>query len=140
MGMPAVATALILNKDMYNSRDPLYDVSYLFADEITASVNLLHQALDDDLIGMGFTPCYFVVGVQTATPYIIPDMLKLETTEPAGFPNGRGLPDQVIDITLALILLDLETHSVTTFADLPLNPAANDVAFPSTFPYLAPAH
>ena len=40
--------------------------------------------------------------------------------------------------TLAVIFLDLGTHSATTLAGLPLNPPSNDVAFQSSFPFLAP--
>ena len=43
----------------------------------------------------------------------------------------------VIDVTLAVIFLDLSEHSPLTFANLPLNPPSNDVAFRSGFPYLA---
>ena len=45
-----------------------------------------------------------------------------------------------MDVTLAVVLLDLGVHDVTLFAGLPLNPPANDKAFPSTFPYLATPH
>ena len=69
---------------------------------------------------------------------IIPDTLTLNLSAPAGFPNGRLLTDPVIDVTLAVIFLDLSVHSPTTLAGIPLNPPANDVAFGSGFPFLAP--
>ena len=74
-----------------------------------------------------------------AGPLIVPDTLKIDTAVAAGFPNGRKLPDKVIDITLAVILLDLGVGGQTagTLAGLPLNPPANDKPFGSTFPYLA---
>ena len=105
----------------------------------------LHAALDTNLAAFALTPCT-VVGDGTGTcaqqgvPVIIPDTLKIDTDSAAGFPNGRGLADQVMDITLAVILLDLNEHPVDLLAGLPLNPPANDVAFTSSFPYLAPAH
>ena len=71
---------------------------------------------------------------------IVPDTLTLNLAGASGFPNGRRLPDQVIDVTLAVIFLDLSVHSPTTLAQLPLNPPANDKAFRSTFPYLAGPH
>jgi hypothetical protein len=140
MGMPAVATAVIAGDDAYNAANPTDDVEGDFVGEITASISFLHGALDDDLAGLLLTPCDTSTCVGQAAPYVVPDVLTLDTTTYAGFPNGRLLPDPVIDVTLALILLDLEVHSVTTFADLPLNPPANDVTFPATFPYLAAAH
>lgn len=69
---------------------------------------------------------------------IIPDTLTLNLSAAAGFPNGRLLTDPVIDVTLAVIFLDLSVHSPTTLAEIPLNPPANDVAFRTGFPFLAP--
>lgn len=142
MGMPAVATAVIsaTEKDNYNAADPVDDAALTFAADITVNVTGLHAALDDDLAGLGLTPCLAADCVGQAATYVIPDALTVDTAATAGFPNGRSLPDQVIDVTLALILLDLTVHEVTFFATLPLNPTANDVAFPAAFPYLAAAH
>ena len=86
-------------------------------------------------------------GGPTVLDLVIPDTLTLDLTMPAGFPNGRQLADQAMDITLAVVLLDLTVHSPATFLDLngdeagspSLNPAANDVAFNDAFPYLADA-
>ena len=146
-GMPAVSTALILaeNKDAYNAASPADDAASTFVPDIIASLGVLHGALDDDLAGLSLTPCT-VVGDGSGTcvgqgaPLIVPDVLSIDTTTPAGFPNGRRLSDQAMDITLAVVLLDLATHGADTFAGLPLNPAANDVDFQATFPYVAAAH
>ena len=64
--------------------------------------------------------------------------LKIDITAGPGFPNGRTLPDPVIDVTLALLLLDVAGGSHTPF-DLigALNPPANDVPFMSLFPWVA---
>ena len=75
----------------------------------------------------------------TVAEAVVPDTLTVNFAAPSGFPNGRELTDPVIDVTLAVIFLDLMTHSPTTLAELPLNPPANDVAFPGDFPYLAAA-
>jgi hypothetical protein len=80
-------------------------------------------------------------------------------------PNGRGLADPVIDIIFSVILLDLSQPPPDGFGvpcpgdpdsmapgsgflaipdgeggTFSLNPAANDVAFDTAFPYVAPAH
>ncbi len=68
----------------------------------------------------------------------MPDTLKIDTSLPAGFPNGRLLPDPVMDVTLAVVLLELFAEDVTTFAALPLNPPANDVSYTLEFPWVAP--
>lgn len=140
MGMPAVATAVIVSKDDYNAADPTDDVAGTFVGEITASVDFLHSALDDDLALFGLEPCDTATCVGQAAPFVVPDAIAVDTSASSGFPNGRKLEDQVVDVTLALILLDLAEHGVTTLAGVPINPAANDVAFPGAFPYLAPAH
>lgn len=137
MGMPAIATAVITNKGPYNQGSPLDDATGTWATEITDAVAGLHAALDDDLAGLGLTPCATGDCIAQAAPLVIPDVLTLTTSSNAGFPNGRMLPDQVIDITLAVILLDLDAHSATTLASVPVNPASNDRTFLQTFPYLA---
>jgi hypothetical protein len=74
----------------------------------------------------------------TVAQAVVPDTLKLVLSAPSGFPNGRRLSDPVIDVTLAVIFLDLTTHAPDTLAKLPLNPPANDLPFRNSFPYLAP--
>ena len=83
--------------------------------------------LEQDIPGTGFT----------VAEAVVPDTLSIDFSAASGFPNGRALPDPVIDVTLAVIFLDLSEHSPLTFANLPLNPPSNDVAFRSGFPYLA---
>ena len=57
----------------------------------------------------------------------------------AGFPNGRLAADPVVDVTLAVLLLDLSApgQDAATLANLPLNPPENDVPFLDEFPYFA---
>jgi len=69
---------------------------------------------------------------------LIPDTVKIDLSKPADFPNGRRLQDQVVDVTLAELLLDLTRYSPKVLADLPLNPGKNDATFLTVFPYLAP--
>jgi hypothetical protein len=141
-GMPAVNTAVIMSKDAYNQSSPADDAAGDFVDEIVASVTGLHDALDDDLTGAGLVPCAPADCVAQGAPLVVPDTLKLDLGSPAGFPNGRLPADPVIDVTLAVLLLDLsaEGQTATTLAGLPLNPPANDVDFGTDFPYFAPPH
>ena len=87
-----------------------------------------------------FTQAVPGTGGQTLRSLIIPDTLKLDLTRESHFPNGRDLDDKVIDITLAALFLDFTVtgQSPDTFANLPLNPPANDKPFSATFPFLAP--
>lgn len=74
----------------------------------------------------------------TVAQAVVPDTLTLDLSGTSGFPNGRKLADPVIDVTLAVIFLDLSVNGPGALAGLPLNPPANDVPFRDTFPYLAP--
>lgn len=74
----------------------------------------------------------------TVADAVVPDTLTLNLGAASGFPNGRRLPDPVIDATLAVIFLDLSVHSPFVLANIPLNPPENDVPFRNGFPFLAP--
>lgn len=142
VGMPAVNTVLITSKDDYNAAGPDDDIAGTFVPEIVASLEGLHDALDDDIAGFGLVACAVDDCVAQGAPLVIPDAIAIDPAAPAGFPNGRLPADQVIDITLAVIMLDLSTPGQTaaTLAGVPLNPGANDVAFSDTFPFLADPH
>lgn len=139
MGMPAINTALVgtTRKESYNKTNLAAQTAGLWVPEFTTRLNALHAGLDDDLTGLMLTPAATSESLEQGGPLVIPDTVKINTMQAAGFPNGRRLQDQVIDLTLAVLLLDLDVHAVTTFAGLPLNPGANDKAFLTEFPYLA---
>lgn len=61
---------------------------------------------------------------------IRPDVVIFDTSRPAAFPNGRALGDDVVNLVAPFGQNILGN-------DYPC-PSANDVAFLSTFPYLAP--
>jgi hypothetical protein len=74
----------------------------------------------------------------TVASLVVPDTVTVDLSKPSGFPNGRRLEDPVIDLTLAVLFLNLDVHPVDTLFRLPLNPPANDRPFRVDFPYLAP--
>ncbi|MEZ4335615.1 MAG: DUF4331 family protein [Sandaracinaceae bacterium] len=152
-------------RDMYNDMAP--DTSGLLggANGIGANLTALHSVLSDDLvIDVGLTTCATystapsgTAGASTegvasdvsacvtqvqAVAGVVPDVLSVDRTSTVSFPNGRDLPNPVIDITLAAILLDLSApgQDAGTLAGVPVNPPANDVAFDASFPYLAAPH
>lgn len=87
------------------------------------------------------TPCIDQVVPGTGkkvVDLVVPDTINVDLSAASGFPNGRRLEDPVIDVTLAIIFLDMSVHGPSTFANIPLNPPANDVPFRANFPYLAP--
>lgn len=88
------------------------------------------------------TPCFnqmVPLTNKTVAQLFIPDTLTMTVGSPRGFPNGRKLPDPVIDMTLALIFLDLDAEGlgIGTLAGIPVNPPSNDRPFRGSFPYLA---
>jgi hypothetical protein len=176
-GFPALNTALIPSeeKDAYNASNPAADVSPAgtFANEAVATLQALHGApvppggtpeagavgLNDDLflantlLGTSLTPCGATVTenscLQQAVPLAFPDVVRIDTTAPAGFPNGRSLDVPVIDVILAAVLIRAESVAdLLVFADLDptsdevhgLSQSPNDADFSASFPYLAPAH
>ncbi len=164
-------------KDAYNDVDPSDDfttaagdacadlVSCRWAGDYVASITAIHgltnasgMTLNQQLMGLGLTPCsdggacatQFISGTSgpVVANMVIPDVLSIDTTAAAGFPNGRKLSDPAMDVTLAVLLLDLSVHTPGTFTDLngdgtpgpSLNPLANDVPFGTSFPYVADPH
>lgn len=129
-------------RDLYNASNPVEDAAGRWVGEITTSVTALHSVLDDDLIGAGLIPASVATSLAQAAPVIVPDIMRYNPDLPTSYPNGRKLTDRVVDLTIAAALLDLSQggQTLTTLADLPLNPAGNDVAFKSDFPYLADPH
>ena len=67
---------------------------------------------------------------QALADFLLPDVLTIDTSSSAGFPNGRGLADDVIDIELGLVTNGAITSDCV----------ANDSMFSTSFPYLAPAN
>jgi hypothetical protein len=168
MGMPAVSTVLVgsARKNAYNDGNPSGDMS--FAGDFIMSLTGLHMALDAQFAGLNFTTCSMVTVVnglpeclgqefaagRTVASLVVPnDVLRLDLSAAAGFPNGRKLADPVIDVTLAVLFLRINRTgpgmcgmapcSPATLAGVPVNPPRNDVMggmFPDTFPYLHPPH
>lgn len=148
MGAPVVATVLLptSQKDRFNQDDPVNDGDY--SEYVVPTLERLHFELDDDLVGLGLTPCAVDVCVRQAVPMVVPDVLLLTLAQPDGFPNGRRLEDSVVDRVIAFALLDIATPgdcqgvpcTIDSFVNIPVNPTANEVPLLPDFPYLAPPH
>lgn len=180
MGMPAVATALVpgASRNDYNDGLPSDDAGLMFAGPLLTTLGAIHAGLDDDLTALNLTPCSMamadnrplpigpggadipvpacaaqpvVAGGPPVVALVVPDTLSINPANAAGFPNGRMFADPVIDVTLAIILLNLESPTgcggsgctagtLAGFMGTGLNPAMNDRPFLTEFPYLAAAH
>lgn len=66
----------------------------------------------------------------------IGDVIRVDLGQVSGFPNGRKLNEDVVDVELKLLLCTL--NAGTPFpAGIPDGPTGNEVAFKATFPYVA---
>ena len=127
MGRPAINTVFIPNnplepqgtepslKNTFNAARPRAD-QRRFRAEVVDTLKIFYG--DDDET------------VNALADILLPDILTVDTSNPAGFLNGRGLADDVIDAEYALVT----NGAVTTDC------VSNDSAFSDMFPYLAPAN
>lgn len=119
-GLPAITTVFIPSgmKDDYNQQIPEND-----------------DAVYTSVIANTITAVYGQSNMVAAflADFVTPDTQPIDTSQPTAFPNGRGLADDVLTTELMLLFgtnADLNDDHVD----------ANDVAFRSTFPYLADPH
>lgn len=110
MGRPAINTVFIPKeqKDAFNTNTPDRDAT-IFKDEVLATLKALN-------------------GNEKLADALLPDVLTIDVNAPVKYLNGRGLADDVIDISLQAI-----TGSPTIGDGV----NANDRPFSTTFPYLA---
>lgn len=125
MGRPAINTVFIPNnpfeptgsepsqKNKFNAANPRSDQKN-FRSEVVDTLNIFYGAGNPAVDGLA--------------DILLPDILTIDTSNPAGFLNGRGLADDVIDAEYALVTNGLVT---TDCVD-------NDSDFSTSFPYLAP--
>lgn len=128
MGRPAINTVFNhanADKEAANRRSPTGDRA---ADR--ARVVGVLQAIDTVLEVNG-APSYDAATIEAIANVLVPDTLTIELGNAAGFLNGRGLADDVIDAEFGL----LTNGNVTSDG---VN--ANDRSFLSAFPYLAAPH
>lgn len=117
-GRPAINTVFIPSdqKNAFNEDKPRQDEKR-YLDEVLATLDAI----------VGESP----LGDEVLADLLLPDILTIDTSAATGYPNGRALADDVIDTSLFLI---------TGFEGIGDGVDANDEAFQSQFPYLAPAH
>lgn len=113
-GRPVINTVFIPGplKDAFNQANPVNDQT-LFRDTFLASA----MALGNNSARANFL-----------ADFLLPDILTLDTSNPAGFPNGRRIEDDVIDIALNLVSNGAITRDCV----------ANDNTLRTAFPYWGP--
>ena len=137
MGIPAINTVLIPadQKDAFNLADPANDVAVYLA---TAQATI--EALRGAVGAVAGFPAEDSPGVPASVlaTVLIPDVVTIDFSNPVQFPNGRTLTDDVIDAAVGLILNRGNVLGGGPGVGDAIN--GNDVAFMSSFPWLAPPH
>ena len=112
-GRPAINTVFMpaALKDAFNQGNPRDD-QRVFRDAFTATARALGNSADR---------------ANTLADFLLPDLLTINTASTDGFPNGRRLADDVIDIELNLVSNGALTSDCV----------ASDSTFRTTFPYWA---
>ncbi len=130
MGRPAIATVLVDDgsEDAFNKIRPHRD-QRRFGDQVRDNLLAL-SGLD----GWGYT----VAEAEAVTDVLLPDILVVDTASSAGFLNGRGLADDVIDTELFIVTGGLGANGSAVLDSDCID--GNDVPFSTSFPYLAESH
>lgn len=121
MGLPAVNTAFVsasADKNAFNLGTPATDQQ-----------RFLSTLIQTIQTRFGLTGAQ----AERLADFVLPDVLPLGNL--SGFPNGRRLADDVIDVELGLIFGVFGPAVPALQSD---GVDANDRAFMQTFPYLAP--
>lgn len=111
-GRPVINTVFIpaALKDAFNFANPTDDQT-LFRDAFKTSARALGNSEDR---------------ANFLADFLLPDILTIDTSKTDGYPNGRRLQDDVVDISLSLV-----SNGAISRGDCVANPSA----FRSTFPY-----
>lgn len=167
LGMPLVNEVVLplSQKDKWNASVPVNDaqfLNYVTSPELAGIINSLYPVTDDipttnraDLVSV------FLTGVAGLTqrpqdtrtpseqlrinlgiapvPFANENRLGVIAGDNAGFPNGRRLKDDVVDIALRVVAGVLLGPPFSTGINAQLGDAVqrNDKTFSTTFPYLA---
>ena len=126
MGRPAIATVLIPDglEDPFNTTHPRQDRKQ-WQDDVEDTLLALS--------GLDMSP-YSAAEAEGIAEFLLPDILTVDLSEPAAFPNGRALADDVIDGELPIVTGGFFGGSAVLTSDC----VANDSPFRANFPYLAP--
>jgi hypothetical protein len=136
-----VAASVIMNQDLQQVDRmglPALNTAFVSASATKNAYNLGTPATDEANFLSTFTSVIMArYGLNTTQAtglanFVLPDMLPLGNL--SGFPNGRRLPDDVIDTELGLIFGVFGPAVPALQSD---NVSANDRAFSPSFPYLA---
>ncbi|GHC47095.1 DUF4331 domain-containing protein [Roseibacillus persicicus] len=156
LGNPLFNEVLVHNKDKdnYNLKSPSGDAAFSTYAENSHLAFLINVVVFGDAEGDGPLP---TTGRADLAAIFIPDVVRVDTTtgpvplpgqegfnrlsvvggDAAGWPNGRRIGDDVVDIALSAIASGPTFETITLVGD---NVANNDQAYNTVFPYLGTPH
>ncbi|MFN7975836.1 MAG: DUF4331 domain-containing protein [Acidobacteriota bacterium] len=158
LGMPLVNEVVIPRgqKDKFNASEPKDDAQFLpfvQTSELAGILNALFKVKvpsgsRDDLITVFLkgvpklnekgAPCEYLRLNMTIPPSATPNRLGVLAGQNDGFPNGRRLGDDVVDIALRVVAGALQKDfNVSPNNELGDTVTRNDKPFMKSFPYLA---
>ncbi len=167
LGMPLVNEVVIARQDKnkWNESEPKDDgqfLSYVTNPELPTIINSLFPTVvvpptpRNDLVTVFLTGIPSLNAKGTACEYLrlnmaiapspVPNRMGVLAGQNDGFPNGRRLGDDVVDIALQVVVGHLVggVYSCSPIGSSPRSlgdtVCTNDKAFLSTFPYLASPH
>lgn len=170
LGMPLVNEVVLplSQKDKWNASEPVNDaqfLNYVTNPELAGIINALYPVTDDiPTSGRSDLVAVFLTGVpglnqrpqDLVTPseqirinlgippvsFASENRLGVIAGDAAGFPNGRRLKDDVVDIALRVVAGVLLGPPFSTGVNSQLGDAVqvNDKQFQNSFPYLAGPH
>jgi hypothetical protein len=146
MGRPAINTVFIPNnpfppdrvvdgkaskKTTFNHGQPSTDVANWTSEVVDTLQTTFSLNNAGGALGGTDDPSDDAAKISALAGVLLPDILTVDVSSPAGFLNGRKPSDDVIDAELGLVTEGFVTTDCV---------GSNDIAFPSTFPYLAAPH
>lgn len=151
LGMPLTNEVIILvgEKDRWNRTDPRFDSQYkdyFLNSHLAVLLNAVHGTPGattnrNDLLAIFMTgiPGLTQVADRGMEP-VLSDQLRINLGAASGFPNGRLLTDDVVDVELSVVGLSDGTFSGLHTSGISDGVNANDKAFQKAFPWVAAPH
>lgn len=147
LARPAINEGLVVTNDFLNALNsvgPDFEAAALAGEEPAAEIAgpIVGEARDT-LLAIGNSD----ERADTLLGAFLPDVMRIDTTEPSGYGNalnangspirGRLLADDVIDITLSVLTDGAITTDNVSYAGTPGNESQGHKPLSNSFPYLA---
>jgi hypothetical protein len=148
LGMPLTNEVIIplAEKDRWNRTDPRADAyfnDYFTNSHLAVLLNALFQT-PGATTGRADLLAIFQTGIpgltQVGNDPAYADELRINLAVASGFPNGRNLTDDIVDVELSVVGLSDGTFAGLKTSGISDGVDANDVPFMDAFPYVGVPH